>query len=672
MIIPNHNKINKKNNRKRWVKIYNLKYKDRKIEDLNIEDLERVFELATEFNMREDEERSLNAIGLRLHRAGKYEEALKNYEHALKISEEIGDIAGRGMILNNIGYIKWAQNDFEAAKVYFEDSIDIYEQFIGEIQTAVEKIDITEELNPYYGIIELLFDIYKESNEKETLYEALKYIELAKSINIIDKLQVSQIIEKYPKENIELIKEEKGLINDMFFVKQEINDLNKRKREIWGLLQKYRRFEDQETIKDTISNLQNEINDLKSRINEKNDFLLELGKKSRTLRIEIMEKLEDPGLIKSTKEFNPYNDIMSLFEIENIVIWELFYIPDTVRYENKFNVLVLEKDNIELYQVNGFNADEFKDSYKIFRKMMSDPVLKYHSFEKLTDIKNVMSEILPKELLNTIENKTKLILIPHSLLHLIPWEIIEPIALKIPMCRNFSLRILNACINKDISGQGLFFVNNPTFNSFPLQVIENEINNIKKLLDDYRIKYEIMTHEDATKEKFLNKIKNETNDVIHFGGYANFDPLDKIKSLKKGESIIEGCDISGLLFYNEEEYSILRLNELINTGFKSSPLLILNEFNYDIGENSELNCLVVFIRGMILAGVAGLLIPNWEIMEEITPEFMLEFYHNLSSDLDVCESLFESRKKIWVDNKRPVLYGAYALYGNPFKKVNLE
>lgn len=642
-----------------------------KKDEIKTEDLQNILQIATEFNMKEDEERSFNAIGLRYHKAGNYEEALKNYEKALSIAQEIGDIAGKGMILNNIGYIKWAQKDFDSAMGYFKDSIDIYEQFIGEIQTSVEKIDISDEFNPYYSIIELLFDIYKDKKDQELLYEALKYIELAKSIEIIDLLQSAQIIEKYPIEEIELVKSEKSLINDMFIIKEEINEANKRKREIWGILHKYKGFEDQETIKNTIQSLENELENLKSQINEKNELLLELGKKSRILRIELMKKLKDPGLIKSTKEFNPFNEIMQLFEMENIVIWELFYIPDTERYKNKFNVLVIDVKKIELFEVYGFDG-EFLESFKIFRKMMSDPVLKYHSLEKLTIMKDELIKILPHGLLKTLENKSKLILIPHSILHYIPWEIIDPISLKIPFCRNYSLRILNACIKKDIAGTGMIFINNPTFNSYPLTIAEKEITNIKQLLDDYKISHEIISHEKATKEAFLKEVKEGDHGVIHFGSYSNFDPLDKVNKMTDTKTIIENCISSGLLFYNEKNYELMRINELINTSFKTSPLFIINDLEYGAINDSGVDCSTVLIRGLILAGVTGIIIPNWEIMEDITPSFMLEFYHNVASELDICESLFESRKKIKSDFNRPVLYGVYSLYGNPFKKIKLE
>ena len=81
---------------------------------------------------------------------------------------------------------------------------------------------------------------------------------------------------------------------------------------------------------------------------------------------------------------------------------------------------------------------------------------------------------------------------------------------------------------------------------------------------------------------------------------------------------------------------------------------------------------MVLIRGLMLSGASSIIVPNWQVMEEIIPHYMLEFYHNIESGKDVCESLFESRKKMWVLFKRPVLYGLDTLYGNPFKKFKFK
>ncbi|MHA1694183.1 MAG: CHAT domain-containing protein [Candidatus Helarchaeota archaeon] len=645
------------------------------MEELKLEDLEKILDIAREFNMKEDEGRCYNSIGLRYHKAGKYNEALKNYEKALKIADEIADINIKGKILNNIAYIKWSEGDYQTAKKYFEESIDIYEIFIGEIKTAVEKIDITEEFNPYYGITQLLFDLYKKTKNKENLYEALKYIELGKSTEIIEILQLFQIIEKYPSKNIELVKKEKKLVNEMFLIKEEINDLNKRKRELWGLLQKYKHFDDQKTIEETIQKLEQEVINLEDQIEEKNQLLLNLGKESRKLRSELVLKLEDPKLIKLTRDYNPKKDLLRLFEIENVVVWELFYVPNALPYQNNFNVVVVDSKDINLYQVENFDGKKFFEAYRLFYRMITDPVLKYQSFENLIEIKNMITEILPSDLLDSLENKSKLIILPHNVLHLIPWEIIDPVGLKLPICRNYSINMLMSCINTNdasIQGNELFFINNPTFNSYPVTIAEREIGGITKLLKDYKIPHVILAHEEATKDKFLEIIKNKKIGVIHFGGYANFDPLNKMGDLSQGASILEKNRFTGLLFYDEKNYSLLNINELINIGLEISPILVMNIVELGEIEDPMINNLVVLLRGLILAGISSIILPNWYIMENITPDFMLEFYHGLSSEIDVCESLFESRKKIWATLKRPVFYGAYSLFGNPFKKVKFD
>ncbi|MHA1230529.1 MAG: CHAT domain-containing protein [Candidatus Helarchaeota archaeon] len=655
--------------------MFNLKNLDANLEEEHLEDLNRILDIVREYSIMEDECRCYNSMGLRYHKAGKYKEALEYYNKALKIANEIEDLSIKGKILNNIAYIKWAQEEYQEAKKYFKEAINLSEVYMEELVSPFEPIEIEVELNPYYGMIELLFDVYKKTKDKNNLYEALKFIEIAKTLEIINILQLFNIIEKFPPDKIELIKKERLLVSDMINIKKELVDLHKRKRELHGLLQKYKRFEDQTTIKETIDKLENEVIKLKNEIKSKNEQLLNLGNESRKLRTEIVENLEDSGLIKPTIEFNPLNDLMRLFEIENVVVWELFYVPNSPIYKNKFKILVMESKNIELFEVKNFDSKKFMDSFQIFIKMINDPVLKYYSFEKLIEIKDTFTNILPKELLDTLENKSKLVLIPHNLLHLVPWEAIEPVGLKIPICRNYSLRILDSCINKnkfEEKENQLFFVSNPTFNSFPALIAEKEINGIISLLDNYKIPYLLLKNEEASKEKFLEIINKNNIAIVHFGGYTNFDPLGIMRTMAKKEPKIEKTFFCGLLFYNEQNYSTMGINELINNGFNTAPLFILDIIEFEDAEESDIYNYLVLIRGLMLAGIPSVIAPNWQIMEDIIPDFMLEFYHNITRGLDVCESLFESRKKVWVNSKRPVFYGVYALYGNPFKKFNLE
>ena len=59
---------------------------------------------------------------------GELDEALKRYENALQIDEQLGDLSGKAIRLNNIASIHYAQRDYLEALTYFQESLSILER----------------------------------------------------------------------------------------------------------------------------------------------------------------------------------------------------------------------------------------------------------------------------------------------------------------------------------------------------------------------------------------------------------------------------------------------------------------------------------------------------------------------------------------------------------------
>ena len=56
---------------------------------------------------------------------GNYPEALKRYEEALRIAEQLGDLSGKAKRLNNIGTIYDAQGNYPEALKRYEEALEI-------------------------------------------------------------------------------------------------------------------------------------------------------------------------------------------------------------------------------------------------------------------------------------------------------------------------------------------------------------------------------------------------------------------------------------------------------------------------------------------------------------------------------------------------------------------
>ena len=83
---------------------------------------------------------SLDNIGIVHTDKGEYEKALDYYERSLAIKEEIGDKRGMGRSLLSIGHMHWNKGDYEKALEYLEKSLNIQKEIgLGEGSMMLEN-----------------------------------------------------------------------------------------------------------------------------------------------------------------------------------------------------------------------------------------------------------------------------------------------------------------------------------------------------------------------------------------------------------------------------------------------------------------------------------------------------------------------------------------------------
>jgi len=71
---------------------------------------------------------TLNNIGGIHYAQGNYPEALRRYEEALQIAEQLGDLSGKTTFLNNIGEIYDVQGNYPKALKRYEEALQIDEE----------------------------------------------------------------------------------------------------------------------------------------------------------------------------------------------------------------------------------------------------------------------------------------------------------------------------------------------------------------------------------------------------------------------------------------------------------------------------------------------------------------------------------------------------------------
>ena len=593
-----------------------------------VDKIKEYLNYAKKNNLIQDKGLAYNNLGVIYAHLKEIDKSNNYFNNALKIYAEINDLQKIKDILINMGVNYWKTNNFDDAYKYLTRAIEISEYLVGKVWSEeIRTTYRTLNLDVNMILTKMLIDRYTTDHNDEHLLEALKFLEMSKSREIIDKFEKGNVeIKKIPEQE-DLILKERELIQQIMRLQGILDS------EIQGGQYETPTFKE----------------------------LIEKGKELRKIRKNLLEKCKDPGLIRSIIDYNPIPEFKKIFDIEDVVIWEFLFISFLDDYKEKFHILVFDRNKIDLYESNKFNSAHVSKLLKNFYLSLSEGEDFSISIKYIEKLKNELSDLIPNKLLDSLNGKKKLILIPHDILHLYPWEIVEKISLKVPIVRSYSLSILKSCINREKQDQGFLLISNPNFNLEQLDLpgADYEIKSIISLIEGTNSKYDLLKHEEANEPNFIDKLKNPYG-IIHFAGHGTYNLIG------------EDSWMSGLLFYDREGYELLTITDIINTRFSTTPLFILSACETARSEFNVGDELVGIIRGITLAGSTSIIATNWLLSDEVAPYFMKKFYENFLNGHDVCDSLFNARKYVYDLNngtfKSPIYWGVYSLYGNPFKK----
>jgi class 3 adenylate cyclase/CHAT domain-containing protein/tetratricopeptide (TPR) repeat protein len=144
-------------------------------------------------------------------------------------------------------------------------------------------------------------------------------------------------------------------------------------------------------------------------------------------------------------------------------------------------------------------------------------------------------------------------------------------------------------------------------------------------------------------------------DLVHFAGHADYDPKNP------GES---SWQLSN---------GIIKADELIKmAGTATMPALIFSNAcqsarteEWSISENFQ-DEIFGLANAFILAGVKHYVGTFWEILDEPSSAFALEFYRHLLSDMTVGQAVREARRALINEyGEETIVWASYLLYGDP-------
>lgn len=329
----------------------------------------------------------------------------------------------------------------------------------------------------------------------------------------------------------------------------------------------------------------------------------------------IYSKTERALAIMEKEEFvsnvNPEIELTSLSSVRTLTADEIKVLPDTntaiLEYyltKEKLYIFIINNGTIHAESVT-IDSEQIITDANIWREMIyahKDDNNKARYFYDLL-ISHVKDRITAEEL----------IIIPHGVLHYIPFQALfdgkQFLAERFAISYAPSITILDITKKKQsIDNRKALIVGNPTMD---LTFAEEEAVNISKLFDEKTL----LLRSQAT-ESFI-KNNGEDYEYIHLATHSLYDEQKPLRSM-----ILLGPDT--------ENDGKLTASELFSTQWNAS-LVTLSACESGLSKNLTGDELIGLQRGLMFAGTRSIVSSLWKVDDEATSLIMNEFYKNLLS-----------------------------------------
>ncbi|ELR71653.1 hypothetical protein C900_02389 [Fulvivirga imtechensis AK7] len=198
---------------------------------------------------------------------------------------------------------------------------------------------------------------------------------------------------------------------------------------------------------------------------------------------------------------------------------------------------------------------------------------------------------------------------------------------------------------------------------------KTEVECIGSLLKDNQIDIHTLMYRDATKQAIF---AHNQADLLHFATHGFW--MDLLPGVPERHQLYESLSGSGLVLahaqipkedgYQLRPEGILTAAEIQDMYLFKSKLVVLSACETGLGEVVAGEGLYGLKRAFQRAGVENLVTSLWKVDDQVTQQFMVEFYQRLVKTKDLSASFNNTMMAIKAQYPEPYYWGAFVLTCN--------
>ena len=526
--------------------------------------------------------------------------ALEHYNQALLINREVGNRLGEATTLSNMAVFYEDQGNSADAIDYYQQSIAITESIQGDIQLEELKSSFAgERIDAYSRLINLL-------GAQGDFTAAFNYAERAKARAFLDQIANGRI-DFRAGVDAQLLQQEQDLNNQMAVAQSQLIALRSQPQD----------QQDIETIAETDARL------------------TALKQDYANLLIQI--KLQSPATASLvTVDVAPLEEIQSLLEPDTTLV-EYFVTGD------RTFAFILTRDSFNTVPL-GIRREDLVETITLLR-----------DFSDLSDEIPPELQQLHQDLIEPLQpylNSSRLIIVPHDILHYLPFAALtdgdrylnDDYVISLLPSANTLQHLPEP---HDLAQPTLLALGNPDISEplSPLQYAEEEVEAIARLFNTQPLIGQAAT-ESAVRSA------GGAASILHLAAHGEYDPINSLFSTLH-------------LAADDQHDGRLEVREIYGLDLTQSiNLVVLSACQTNIGRQSRGDEIVGLNRAFLYAGTPAVMSSLWNVDDAATKRLMEEFYAHLNGGMSAAEALQKAQQAVRAEYPNPYFWSAFSITGN--------